>query len=160
MPFLTSFQRKFRQKTEASRFGGFRSMRVHRHPYVGIIQIRLSVEGHTFLSACITSSRLFNCLWTLYLYLPYFASSFLIERLSKRDFKQLSPKFVQLLPAKNKLSCMGLILMKLLSYLNKRLKVSAMYSCCTSTALKCSKRKFNSISIPIPNAPRIVPIPT
>ena len=24
-----------------------------RHPYVGIIQIRFSVEGHTFLSACI-----------------------------------------------------------------------------------------------------------
>ena len=31
-----------------------------RHPYVGIIQIRFSVEGHTFLSACNTSSRLFN----------------------------------------------------------------------------------------------------
>lgn len=30
-------------------------------PYVGINQIRLSVEDHTFLSACITSSRLFNC---------------------------------------------------------------------------------------------------
>ena len=28
--------------------------------YVGIIQIRLSVEGHTFLSACHTSSRLFD----------------------------------------------------------------------------------------------------
>ena len=32
-----------------------------RHPYVGIIQIRLSVEGFTFLSACNTSSRLLNC---------------------------------------------------------------------------------------------------
>ena len=32
-----------------------------RHPYVGIIQIRLSVEGHTFLSARHTSSRLFYC---------------------------------------------------------------------------------------------------
>ena len=32
-----------------------------RHPYVGIIQIRLSVEGPTFLSACNTSSHLFNC---------------------------------------------------------------------------------------------------
>ena len=32
-----------------------------RHPYVGIIQIRFSVEGHTFLSACVTSSRLFIC---------------------------------------------------------------------------------------------------
>ena len=31
-----------------------------RHPYVGIIQIRLSVEGRTFLSACNTSSRLFQ----------------------------------------------------------------------------------------------------
>ena len=33
----------------------------NRHPYVGIIQIKLSVEGHTFLSARHTSSRLFNC---------------------------------------------------------------------------------------------------
>ena len=34
------------------------SSRIHiRHPYVGIIQIRFSVEGHTFLSACNTSSR-------------------------------------------------------------------------------------------------------
>ena len=30
-----------------------------RHPYVGIIQIRFSVEGHTFLSACTTSSRFY-----------------------------------------------------------------------------------------------------
>ena len=34
---------------------------ISRHPYVGIIQIRLSVEGFTFLSACNTSSRLLNC---------------------------------------------------------------------------------------------------
>ena len=33
---------------------------VLRRPYVGIIQIRLSVEGHTFLSACNTSSRLLS----------------------------------------------------------------------------------------------------
>jgi len=31
---------------------------VFRHPYVGIIQIRLWVEGFSFLSACKTSSPL------------------------------------------------------------------------------------------------------
>ena len=30
-------------------------------PYVGITQIRLSVSGHTLLSACHTSSRFFSC---------------------------------------------------------------------------------------------------
>ena len=39
-----------------------------RHPSVGIIQIRFSVEGHTFLSACTTSSRfLFICLYYIIL---------------------------------------------------------------------------------------------
>ena len=37
--------------------GNFRE-RIYRYPYVGIIQIRLSVEGFAFLSACNTSSRL------------------------------------------------------------------------------------------------------
>ena len=31
----------------------FLPMSYIRHPYVGIIQIRFSVEGHTFLSACL-----------------------------------------------------------------------------------------------------------
>ena len=34
-------------------------MTSHSHPYVGIIQIRFSVEGSAFLSACNTSSRLY-----------------------------------------------------------------------------------------------------
>ena len=59
-----------------------------RCPYVGIIQIRLSVEGHTFLSACHTSSRLFyffislfivlefasNCKCFFTLHFPYFSA--------------------------------------------------------------------------------------
>ena len=43
-----------------------------RYPYVGIIQIRLSVEGPTFLSACNTSSRLFN--------LPIYYTAILCKR--------------------------------------------------------------------------------
>ena len=54
-----------KQKTEASDLDAseysYVSDDANRHPYVGIIQIRLSVEGHTFLSARHTSSRLFNC---------------------------------------------------------------------------------------------------
>ena len=30
-------------------------------PYVGIIQIRSRVEGHTFLSACLQAPRIFRC---------------------------------------------------------------------------------------------------
>ena len=37
----------------------FPAQRLFIVPYVGIIQIRLPVEGHTFLSACHTSSRLY-----------------------------------------------------------------------------------------------------
>ena len=53
-------------KNGSNRIGCFRQRYVNcdvaiRHPYVGIIQIRLSVEGFTFLSACNTSSRLLNC---------------------------------------------------------------------------------------------------
>ena len=46
-------------KTEATLLDSFRLIGSY-FPYVGIIQIRLSVEGHTFLSACHTSSRLYS----------------------------------------------------------------------------------------------------
>ena len=55
-----------KKQNGSNRSGCFRKQYVNcdvaiRHPYVGIIQIRFSVEGHTFLSARYTSSRLLNC---------------------------------------------------------------------------------------------------
>jgi len=41
---------------------------LYSRPYVGIIQIRLSVGGYTSLSACNTSSRLLNCVIIIHLY--------------------------------------------------------------------------------------------
>ena len=39
---------------------------LYSRPYVGIIQIRLSVGGYTSLSACNTSSRLLNCTFIIH----------------------------------------------------------------------------------------------
>ena len=81
VPVLTSFPKKLGTKTEAARSGGLHQNPCwHRRPYVGIIQIRLPVEGHTFLSACLTSSRLFHCPEVLYPYPARFARVFLIAR--------------------------------------------------------------------------------
>ena len=53
-----------KKQNGSNRSGCFRKQYVNcdvaiRHPYVGIIQIRLPVEGYTFLSARNTSSRLY-----------------------------------------------------------------------------------------------------
>ena len=50
-----------------------------RHPYVGIIQIRFSVEGFTFLSACNTSSPLFILLQIHYKPMPFIMQGSLIK---------------------------------------------------------------------------------
>ena len=60
-----------------------------RHPYVGIIQIRLSVEGHTFLSACHTSSRLFYC--RILSYLVFSKKARKIENLSNYSNCRIFP---------------------------------------------------------------------
>jgi len=62
----------FEHKNGSNRSGCFRKCYVlcdiaMRHPYVGIIQIRLPVEGYTFLSARITSSRVYVLLYTIIL---------------------------------------------------------------------------------------------
>ena len=61
---LREFRRNFlkRKINGSHRLGNFRQKYTYfKYSYVGITQIRLPVEGHTFLSACNTSSRQFVC---------------------------------------------------------------------------------------------------